>query len=112
MRVSSSDNPDRNATFLALTVRHHGVSSIIFLLQVPGVVRALAQALVAWFNGSALDERLEMVAHRASGSGSFRSDSAPSVDGVASFLRDGIWAGHAPPDKPAGESSDRLRVVR
>ncbi len=83
----------------------------MFLVQAPGVVRALAKALVAWFNGSALDERLELVAHLPSGSGSFRSDSAPSVNGVASFLRDAIWGGDAPPDRSAGDSSDRVRVV-
>ena len=110
VRASSSEVPG-NATFLALTVRHHGESSVVFLVQAPGVVRALAKALVAWFNGSALDERLELIAHRASGSGSYRSDSAPTVNGVASFLRDGIWGGAAPPDRAAGDSSDRVRVV-
>jgi hypothetical protein len=43
---SSSAVAARKATFLALTVRHRGVSSVVFLVQVPGVIRALAQALV------------------------------------------------------------------
>jgi hypothetical protein len=111
VRTSSPDVPAGAATFLALTVRHHGESSVVFLVQAPGVVRALAKALVAWYNGSAVDESLELVAHRPSGSGSFRSDSAPSVNGVASFLRDAIWGGDAPPDRSAGDSSDRVRVV-
>jgi hypothetical protein len=97
---SSSEAAARKATFLVLTVRHRGVSSVVFLVQVPGVIRALAQALVIWFSGSALDDRLELVARQAGGDGGrFRSESDPGVDGVADFLRDGIWGGDAPPDE-------------
>jgi hypothetical protein len=112
VRASSSEIPAAGATVLALTVRHHGRSSVVFLVHAPGVVRALAKALVAWFNECATHQRLELVARRASGAGSYRADSAPSVDGVASFLRDGIWGDNAPPDTPAGDSSPCLRVVR
>ena len=107
---SSSEDPAAKTTFLALTVRHHGVSSVVFLVQLPGVVRALAQALVTWFNGSAPDEMLELVAQRANGSGTFRSDSAPSVDGVASFLREGIWGDDAPPDEAPGDLADCIQI--
>ncbi len=108
----SSEVAARKATFLALTVRHRGVSSVVFLVQVPGVMRALAQALVIWFSGSALDDRLELVARRAGGGGGrFRSDSDPSVDGVADFLRQGIWGGDAPPDDSrAGDAAACVRT--
>jgi hypothetical protein len=111
VKAASSKAPGYKATFLALTVRHHGRSSVVFLVQVPGVIRALAQALVTWFNGSAVDERLELVARRPADSGGrFRSDSAPSVDGVASFLREGIWADDAPPGEPASDSMESVRI--
>jgi hypothetical protein len=107
---SSSEDPAGTMTFLALTVRHRGGSSVVFLVQLPGVARALAQALVTWFNGSALDEVLELVAQRAGESGAFRSDSAPSVDGVASFLREGIWGDDAPPDDVPGDLTECARI--
>jgi hypothetical protein len=113
VKASTSEAPAPTATFLALTVRHHGRSSVVFLVQVPGVIRALAQALVTWFNGSTEDGRLDLVGQRPGGQGgSFRSDSAPSVEGVARFLREDIWGNDAPPDERGSDSSDRLRVVR
>lgn len=107
VQASSSGTGDaRTATFVALTVRHRGGSSVVFLVQVPGVVRALALALVTWFNGSATDDRLELVAHRPDGVGRFRSDSAPSVDRVVSFLRESIWGEDSPPDgSPSGSAA-------
>jgi hypothetical protein len=106
---SSAEVSAHEVTFLALTVRHYGKSSVVFLLQLPGVIPALAQALVTWFDGSALDERLELVVRRGGGAGSFRSDSAPSVDGVAAFLREGVWGHGGPPDGRAGDMADCVR---
>jgi hypothetical protein len=52
----------------------------------PGVIRALAAAIVGWSNGSFADEGLELIAHRLGGPGRFRSDSAATVEAVATFL--------------------------
>jgi hypothetical protein len=56
----------------------------------PGVIRALAQAIVTWFNGPTVEDRLELVAPGAGGSGRYRADSAPSIEGVVGFLREGV----------------------
>jgi len=110
--TSQAAGAGRTATFLTLTVRHRGVPSVVFLVQVPGVMGALARALVTWFGGSAVDDRLELVTRPAGGAGRFRSDSAPSADGVADFLRQGIWADDAPPDEPAPGDPARVRPDR
>lgn len=42
---SGSEAAARKTAFLALTVRHRGASSVVFLVQVPGVIRGLARVL-------------------------------------------------------------------
>ena len=98
VRAESSSAAERKGTFVALTVRPRSVVGRLPRPD-PGVIRALAAAIVGWFNGSFADERLELIAHRLGGPGSFRSDSAPNVEAVATFLRAGVCGDDAPPDE-------------
>jgi hypothetical protein len=98
VRAESTSAAERKGTFVALTVRPPSVVGRLPRPD-PGVIRALAAAIVGWSNGSFADERLELIAHRLGGPGSFRSDSAPNVEAVATFLRAGVCGDDAPPDE-------------
>src|ERR1700722_6438496 len=59
----------------------------------------LASRLSAASDGSTWLSKASLIAHRLGRPGSFRSDSAPTVEAVATFLRAGVWGDDAPPDE-------------
>jgi hypothetical protein len=82
---------------LVLTVYNTGASTIT-LLQMPGVVRALAQSLVNWYRHEPRTHPFELTARGPNGYVDFKSQVAPDVDVLAEFLQTNVWGGDAPPD--------------
>jgi hypothetical protein len=86
---------------LVLTVYNTGASTIT-LFQAPGVIRALAQALVNWYHHEKRSYKFELTARGPNGHVDLTSDN-PDFQTLADFLRTNIWGNAAPPDPDDSE---------
>jgi len=72
-------------------------ASTITLLQSPGVIRALARALISWFRNAPTDPpRFELTARGPNGFVEMSLDREPNEEALVAFLKENIWGTDSP----------------